>query len=126
VTSALRRERGSVTVVAAAMLVILAVLALATADATRALLAASRAQTAADAAALAAAQALLSPSGMDPQSAASTYAQANGATLIRCDCSPGATDSTVEVAIPAGHFLLLPGPDQVTGTARAVIGGAAA
>ena len=114
------------TVVAAAVLVILAVLVLATADATRALLAASRAQTAADAAALAAAQALVAPTGMDPEAAASTYAEANGGTVLRCECAVGAADAVVEVAVPTGRFLLLPGPDEVTRSARAVVGGASA
>jgi secretion/DNA translocation related TadE-like protein len=105
------------------MLVVLAVLVLATADATRALLAVGRAQTAADAAALAAAQALVSPSGTGPQAAASRYAEANGGTLVSCRCEPGTTEATVEVAVPAGRFLLLPGPDAVMRSARAVIGG---
>jgi secretion/DNA translocation related TadE-like protein len=122
VSLAHRGERGAITVVAAAMLLVLAVLVVATADATRALVAVSRAQTAADAAALAAAQALVTPAGMDPQAAASTYAQANGGTLLRCECEPGTTQATVEVAVPAGRFLLLPGPDAFTRSARAVIG----
>jgi secretion/DNA translocation related TadE-like protein len=126
VKRALRDERGSVTVVAAAMLVVLAVLVLATADATRALMAASRAQTAADAAALAAAQALVMPSGPEPGAAASDYAEANGGSLLRCECAPGETEATVEVGVPAGPFLLLPGPDVVARTARAVVGGTAA
>ena len=107
------------------MLVVLAVLVLATADATRALLAVGRAQTAADAAALAAAQALVSPSGMDPVAAASRFAEANGGRLVTCRCGVGTTEATVDVAVPAGHFLLLPGPDEVTRSARAVVGGAA-
>jgi secretion/DNA translocation related TadE-like protein len=111
-------------VVAAAVLALLAVFVLATADATRALLAVGRAQTAADAAALAAAQELVSPSGADPQAAASRYAEANGGRLVTCECEAGTTEATVDVAVPAGHFLLLPGPDAVTRSARAVVGGA--
>jgi secretion/DNA translocation related TadE-like protein len=121
--SAVREERGSVTIVTGGILVILAVLILASADATRALMAASRAQTAADAAALAAAQALVSPGNEPPQVAASAYAQANGGTLVGCDCATGVTEATVEVGVPTGPFLLLPGPDVVTRKARAVVGG---
>jgi secretion/DNA translocation related TadE-like protein len=121
-----RSERGSVTVVAAGLLVICALLAMASADVTRALLAGSRAQTAADAAALAAAQALVVPFGGDPQTAASDYAEANGGTLMSCTCSPGSTEAVVIVAVPAGPFLLLHDPGAVTRTARAVVGAATA
>ena len=118
-----REARGSVSVVAAALLMVLAVLVLACADATRALMAASRAQTAADAAALAAAQALVSSSAEPPEAAASMYAQANGGTLMACDCASGATEATVEVGVPAGPFLFLAGPHMMTREARAVVGG---
>ena len=112
-----REARGSVSVVAAALLMVLAVLVLACADATRALMAASRAQTGADAAAL------VSSSAEPPEAAASMYAQANGGTLVGCDCASGATEATVEVGVPAGPFLLLAGPHMVTREARAVVGG---
>ena len=56
-------ERGSVTIVASGVMVVMAVLALACADVARTLTAASVAQTAADAAALAAAQELALPGG---------------------------------------------------------------
>jgi secretion/DNA translocation related TadE-like protein len=117
-------ERGSVTVVAAGVLAVCGLLALASADVARALTAASRAQTAADAAALAAAHALVSPSGGDPTAQAAAYADRNGGTLEACSCAPGSTEAVVTVSVPAGPFLLLPGPDAITRRARAVIGGA--
>jgi secretion/DNA translocation related TadE-like protein len=119
-----RGERGSVTVVAASLLLVCGVLALACADVTKAILAASRAQTAADAAALAAAQAIVVPSGGDLESVAGAYADANGGALVSCQCDPGTTEAVVAVAVPAGPFLLLPGPQTVTRRARAVVGGA--
>jgi secretion/DNA translocation related TadE-like protein len=111
-----------VTVVAAGVLLLCVVLALASADLTRAVMAASRAQTAADAAALAAAQALASPSGPDPLVAAREYAEANGGTVVDCTCSSGAVEAAVEVAVPVGPMLLLGAPATITRRARAVLG----
>ena len=118
-----REERGSVTVVVAVLLLMCGVLALACADVTKAVQAASRAQTAADAAALAAAQAIVVPSGGDPEAAADGYAEANGGTVVSCACDPVTTEAVVAVAVPAGPFLLLPGPETITRRARAVVGG---
>jgi secretion/DNA translocation related TadE-like protein len=125
--SPLRRgERGSVTVVAAGLLVVGILLVMASADVSRALMAASRAQTAADAAALAAAQALALPSGGEPRAAASAYAAANGGTLVGCTCERGSTEAVVEVSVQAGSFLFLHNPGTVTRKARAILGGATA
>jgi secretion/DNA translocation related TadE-like protein len=121
-TSAREGERGSISVVAAAVMAVLLTLALACADASKALMTASRAQAAADAAALAAAQSLVSPDGGDPESAAAAYAAANGATLVRCDCAAGGSEVTVEVRMPIGRTLLLPGGREVVRTARAIVG----
>ena len=119
-----REQRGSVTVVVAVLLLVCGVLALACADVTKAVQAASRAQTAADAAALAAAQTILAPSSSDPAAAADAYAEANGGTVVSCACDPATTEAVVAVAVPAGRFLLLPGPEMITRRARAVVGGA--
>ncbi|HEY7283527.1 MAG TPA: Rv3654c family TadE-like protein [Actinomycetota bacterium] len=116
-------ERGSVSVLAAAVMLMLIVMALATTDVARALSAASRAQAAADAAALAAAQDIVEPpsSGEMPAQTASRYADRNGARLVDCDCRPGGTEATVTVRVGIDGLLLLPSGREVTATARAVI-----
>lgn len=114
-------ERGSVSIVAAATIAILAALTMGCADLARALVAVGRADTAADAAALAAAQELAAPTGSAPSSVAAEYAQRNGATLVECSCETGATDVTVAVEVRVGPMLLVPGDRSVTGRARAVV-----
>ena len=116
------RERGSISVVAAGVMAILLTIAMLAADAAGALMTSSRAQTAADAAALAAAQSLISPGGGDPLAAATAYAEANGATLVRCDCPVGGSEVTVEVRMSIGPALLLPGGRTVVRAARAIVG----
>ena len=74
-----RDERGSVTVVAAAVTALVAVLTMGAADVGKALVARERAQAAADAAALAAAQELVMPTGRAPTELAAEYAARNGA-----------------------------------------------
>ncbi len=69
----------------------------------------ARAQTAADAAALAAALESAPGGGGRPEGQAKSYARDNGAVLTSCDCSPGAAEAIVEVAV-----------GEVTATARAV------
>lgn len=115
-----RPERGSVTVLAAAVLVLCGVLALASADVMRALEARARAQAAADAAALAAAQELAVPSGRSPAEAAWEYAVRNGATLRSCRCQPGTSEARVEVAVSVPLVFLGPAR-EVVGRARAVV-----
>lgn len=114
-------ERGSVSVVLAASLVIVLVLAMGTADLGRALVARSQARTAADAAALAAAQELAIPSGTDPAQLAATFAEANGAVLVACSCAVGTTEATVEVQVQVGDLWLIPSTATVTQRARAVV-----
>jgi secretion/DNA translocation related TadE-like protein len=115
-------ERGSVTVLTAGVMVVMAVLALASVDLLRALQGISRAQTGADAAALAAAQEIALPSGASPSGVALDYAARNGASLIACTCEPGTGEAVVEVAITVPFVLL--GPDRtVHASARAVIEG---
>jgi secretion/DNA translocation related TadE-like protein len=115
-------ERGSVTILAAAVLLIAGVLALASVDLLRALEAKARAQTAADASALAAAQEIAVGSRGSPVDVADEYATRNGATLVGCDCPSGGSEAVVTVEVPVR--LVFVGPDRtVTGRARAVIEG---
>ena len=116
-----RGERGSVTVVAAGMLVVLFVLVLGSADVAKTLAAVARAQTAADAAALAAAQEQVAPTGPDPEAMAREYAASNGGTLVECRCPPDGTEAVVGVQAEVGGLLFLAGADRVTATARAIV-----
>lgn len=114
-------ERGSVTILAVAVLAVLAVLAMGLADLGRVLLAAGRAQTAADAAALAAAQSLAFPSELEPEPAARLLAERNGAELASCACEPGTFEARVEVRVPVGGLFLAADDLAVAGRARAVV-----
>ena len=116
----LKREEGSITIVAAAVLFLAVVLALVATDVLNVLKAKARAQTAADAAALAAAQELALPSGLAPKEAAAEYARRNGARLVSCACVPGSRDASVEVEAHA-RLIFLPGERLVRGSARAVV-----
>jgi Flp pilus assembly protein TadG len=116
-------ERGSVTIVAAAILVVIAAMALGATDVWRVVAAKSRAQTAADAAALAAVQELALPvSGADPAAQAALFAAHNGAQLETCDCSLGQQAAVVEASIPVGRLVVLPDDLEARATARAVVG----
>jgi secretion/DNA translocation related TadE-like protein len=114
-------ERGSVTILVAAVLLLAGILALASVDVLRALEAKARAQTAADAAALAAAQEMI-VSSADPAALAAEYARRNGATLVDCDCPTSGSQAVVRVQVSVR--LVFVGPDRtVSGRARAVIEG---
>jgi secretion/DNA translocation related TadE-like protein len=113
-------ERGSVSVVTAALLLITVVLALGCVDVFRVLSAKDRAQTAADAAALAAAQELVLPSEGSPGEVATEYAADNGARLVSCRCDAGSTDAVVTVERTVS-LPFLGGRRTVRATARAVI-----
>lgn len=115
----LRDQRGSVTVVVAAIAALTLVLAMGCADVARALTASARAQNAADAAALAVAQELAFPGGRDPAELAAEYAARNGATVIASSVS--GFEVIVEVAVPVGTLLLFPDDRVATATARAVV-----
>lgn len=115
-------QRGSVTVVAAGMMAVLAALVLLSADVWHALAARSRAQTAADAAALAAAQEMTLPQGATPDEVAAGYAQANGASILSCRCAAGSLEAVVEVTVPVGPLFLLPDDRLAHATARATTG----
>ena len=115
-------ERGSVSVVATGMMVVIVVLALASSDVARVLAAASRAQTAADAAALAAAQEMAVPSGREtPEEAAGEYASRNGAEVLSCSCAGQEKEAVVEVRVAIGTLLLFGSDRAVTARARAVV-----
>jgi uncharacterized membrane protein len=115
-------ESGSVSVLAAGVLVLAALLTLATVDVMRAVGTVARAQAAADAAALAAAQEIAAPTGgWSPTDAATFYADRNGAVLVSCRCAFGSGEAVVQVQSTLD--LLFVGPDRtVTAEARAVIG----
>ena len=117
----LARERGSITVIAAAILAIALVLALGGADLARTLVAQARAQTAADSAALAVAQEMAMPSGREPDQVARDYAQRNGGQVTTCDCVSGGDGATVEVRVPVGPLLLFADDRVVIARARATI-----
>jgi secretion/DNA translocation related TadE-like protein len=114
-------ERGSVSVMLCAGILVVLVLVMGTTDLGRALVARSRARTAADAAALAAAQELALSSGEDPSEFAADYARRNGAKLVSCACAAGTFDVTVDVAVPVGDLMLVPGSPVIAADARAVV-----
>jgi secretion/DNA translocation related TadE-like protein len=116
-----RREDGSVSLLAAAAMVVVAVLVMASADLARVLRARAEAQTAADAAALAAAQELALPSDAEPEEFAEDMAARNGASLLACACSRGSFDAEVQVQVPVGSMLILRGVESITTRARAVV-----
>jgi secretion/DNA translocation related TadE-like protein len=117
----LRSQRGSVSLLAAGVMLMVGVMVLGTADVTRALAAASRAQAAADAAALAAAQEMVEPSGQDPAAVADRFADANGAELVGCDCPSGGSEAVVTVRVEISGLLLLRSGRHATAWARAVV-----
>ena len=65
----------------------------------------TRAQTAADSASLAAAAELIPGIGEDPEGKAREFADANGASLVTCDCDPGGKVAQVSVAVPVNMTL---------------------
>src|SRR5436305_5721923 len=117
----LRRDGGSVSVLAACVLFVAGVLALVSVDVMRTLQARATAQTAADAAALAAAQEIALPSGRAPTDVAAEYASRNGGALLTCSCEPGTSEAEVQVEAPV-TLVFLPSGRTVTAAARAVIG----
>jgi len=108
-----------VTVVTAGVMAVAVVVALGSADVARVVIAKGSAQTAADAAALAAAQDLALPSSSSPAQSAADLAQANGATLVACDCATGSTQAVVMVQLQV-RLAFLGGTREVVASARAV------
>jgi Flp pilus assembly protein TadG len=121
VTGRSAAQDGSVSVVLAALLGMILVTIMGTADAATVLLAASRAQDAADAAALAVAQELAMPSGRDPHDVAIEYAARNGASIVTCACDSGSLEATVTVRTAVGTLLLFPDDRVADASARAVV-----
>jgi secretion/DNA translocation related TadE-like protein len=114
-----RGERGSVSVLVAAILFLAGALCLVSVDLARALEAKAQAQTAADAASLAAARELALATDQGPQAAAD-YAIRNGATLVSCQCAQGTYEAIVDVEVPVD--LLFVGSDRtVHAKARAIV-----
>ena len=117
-----REEAAGVTVVAAAMVPVMLVMALVLHDVTAIYAARSRAQTAADAAAKAAGLELtpLFGVGNDPHSAARDYASRNGCDLLSCETGGDGKYLwvTVRVARKANRLFLKPGGAVLTATAR--------
>ena len=116
-----RGEAGSVSVLVAAIVAALLVLALGTADLARVLVAAATAQTAADVAALAVAQELAIPSDLDPAEVAGEYAGRNGAVVVTCECATGTFEAVVTVRVAVGPLALFADDRAVQATARAVV-----
>lgn len=114
-------QRGSVSIVVAAILAALVVLALGAADLARVLSVAASAQTAADAAALAAAQELAFPSELDPGEVAEEYAARNGAAMTSCRCDRDTFEAVVTVRSSVGPLLLFADDRAVVASARAVV-----
>lgn len=118
----MRNERGSITLVTAAVIGLAFVVALGAADLGRVLIARSRARTAADAAALATVQELALPTGLLPAEVAADYAARNGARLTSCTCEPGSFEAIVQVAVDVGALLLITGERTAIARARAIVG----
>jgi Flp pilus assembly protein TadG len=110
-----------VSIVVAAIIAVVVVLALGAADVARVLVTAASAQTAADAAALAAVQELAMPSGLVPSEVAGEYAERNGASLVSCDCPEESFEAVVTVRMPVGTLLLFEDDRLVEAVARAVV-----
>jgi secretion/DNA translocation related TadE-like protein len=114
-------QRGSVSVVLAAGILVVLILTMGVADVGRVLIARSKARTAADASALAAADELALPTGLDPATLAAEYAARNGGTLTSCMCDVGTFEADVVVTVPIGDLLLFPGARDAVARARAVV-----
>jgi secretion/DNA translocation related TadE-like protein len=118
-------ERGSVTVLVAAVIAVILTMVLLSADAARLLAGVSRAQTAADAAALAAAQEIALSADEDPAAVAAVYAEMNGGRLVQCVCPDGGPEgppgAIVTVRVDPGPMFLLSEGADVEAMARAVV-----
>jgi secretion/DNA translocation related TadE-like protein len=113
-------EDGFGSAVMLALIALVALLCIATADAANVLVSRARAQTAADAAALAAAAAewpFLKEG--DPSEAARAQATANGASLESCDCPVRGPRAVVVVSIPTRIRMLGVAPKRVSARAEA-------
>ena len=114
-------DRGSITVVAAAVIGLALVSSMGVTDVARVLVARAHAQAAADSAALAAAQELALATGRRPSQLAGEYAARNNAALRACVCAPGTLQAIVTVDAHVDGLLLIPGRRSVSAVARAVV-----
>ncbi len=114
-------QRGSITVVTAAVIGLALVASMGIAEVAKVLVARAHAQGAADSAALAAAQELALASGRSPSELAREYAASNGASLKICRCDPGTLQAIVTVEMSVSGLLLMPGRRYVSAKARAVV-----
>jgi secretion/DNA translocation related TadE-like protein len=117
-------ERGSVTIVAAALIGLLAVLTAGLGGLAQVVAARDQAQMAADAAALAAAPVTFRPFGAkgSAHGEAGRFAEANGASLVRCTgCEPDASwqSRIVEVVVSVEVDVLGLGVSSVSATSAA-------
>ncbi|MEP6758985.1 MAG: Rv3654c family TadE-like protein [Actinomycetota bacterium] len=116
-----RGQRGSVSVVTAAIALVMLVCTMGVADVGSVLAARAHTRAAADAAALAAAQELAFPTGGDPAEQAADLAMRNGAELIDCVCTAGSFEAVVTVREVRTDLLLVPGSITLDVRARAVV-----
>lgn len=116
------RERGSATVLALALMLVIVAVGLAVVAATQIVAARTKAVLAADAAALAAAPMTFPPlAEQSPLAAASELAEANGAVIVGCRCAVVDTfdPRTVEVEVRLATRVVLLGDVVVSATSRA-------
>ena len=97
----MRGDRGSISIVVTGVVAVGLVLVMALVAASQLLAGRVRAVNAADAAALAAAPVTFRPFGSDgdPRAEAARFAEANGATLVSCDCPLRSSYSPRTVAV---------------------------
>jgi secretion/DNA translocation related TadE-like protein len=115
-----RTERGAVSILMLAVLVIGLVLAMGAARLGGALIGRARAESAADAAALAAADRLaLGDGSAAARTAAGATASSNDARLLSCDCSGTTAEVVVEVEVDVPAWGALFGPAR--GRAKAEV-----
>ncbi|MFN2485843.1 MAG: Rv3654c family TadE-like protein [Acidimicrobiia bacterium] len=116
------RERGSATILALALLLMIVAVGLAIVAATQIVTARTRAVIAADAAALAAAPMTFPPLGVQtPLAAAIDFAAANGAVVTSCSCPVVDTfdPRSVEVEVRLATHVILVGDVAVSAVSRA-------
>lgn len=119
--ASVRAQRGSISVITAAIALVMMVCTMGIADVGSVLAARAHTRAAADAAALAAAQELAFPSGADPGEQAALIASRNGVELIACSCAPGSFEAIVTVRAVTAGLLLMPGSLMLDVRARAVV-----
>ena len=117
----MRGQRGSISVVVAAISLVMLVCTMGIADVGSVLATRAHARAAADAAALAAAQELAFPTGATPAAQAALLARRNGTELIDCVCPAGSFEAVVTVRATGADLLLVPGGVTLDVRARAVV-----